>query len=79
LALASQLAIVADAACGFNFYGSSLVKKDSAGKRILPLIKDSGRIDNSLATFPVFPVQVVRSFFGGGRVSSHYLCLCYFP
>jgi hypothetical protein len=39
----------------------------------------SGRIDNSLATSPAFSVQVVRSFSGGARVSSHYLCLCYFP
>jgi hypothetical protein len=39
LALASQLAIVADAASGFNFYGSSLVKMDPPGKLILPLRK----------------------------------------
>src|SRR5690349_20794404 len=39
----------------------------------------SGRIDNRLASSPAFFVQVVRSFSGGARASSHYLCLCYFP
>jgi hypothetical protein len=66
LALASQLAIVADAACGFNFYGSSLVKKE----------EEAGSVAGFEKFERTLPCIAHSSASSARRASDHFPLVC---